>query len=827
MELLAPAGNWDAFMAALKNGADAVYIGGKSYSARQSAENFDLPQIESAVDYAHLHNKKVYVTVNTLIDNDEFAAALDYLYALEQRQVDAIIIQDIGLAAACHRVLPKLRLHASTQMTVHNEGGAAFIKKQGFKRIVLARELANTDIKTVHEQYPDVELEVFVHGALCFSYSGQCLFSSMVGGRSGNRGRCAQPCRLAYQLKSRSGKNNLDPARHGRYLLSPADLCLIEYLPELKEAGVCSLKIEGRMKRPEYVAVVSRAYREALDLLEDSGQRPEPEIKENLLKVFNRNFSSGYFFGAGADFLSTRRPNNRGVFVGRVVEQKPDLMVKIKLTDAIGSGDGLVVWVGKGKNPVVIVEEMQIDGQRVNEATAGDIVSLQLEERVFPGDRVFKTHDEELLSEAQHSIRDEKAHKIYVDAAVSVGLGEPLRLILCDDEGNRGEAQTKTAAQMAEKYALDEEVLRDKLGRMGNTDFVLRNITIQGEGGLMLPFSDLNEVRRLALERLIEKRLLKHAKPVTSINYFNQEKQALLDDPRPDYNKTSPLLTVAVSSVEQARLALKNGADQVLLGLEGMGSRKRPSRSELKEMLALNQGKNIPQVIPVLPRISLPQDRYSYHRMVDEDFSALMVGNWGDLHWGLEQGFKILTDYSLNVFNIYSLKFLSGLGISSVCLSPELNFKQLHSFKGITGVEMIIHGELQLMEAQYCVLGATLGGDREKCTAPCSKDTFYLQDAKSYQFPAVVDADCRFHVFNSRTLCMIEDLARIISLRPHSLRIEARLMQDDQLSQTVKTYRQAINILLAEGEPDLNRYKNELAALGQPFTKCHYYRGVI
>lgn len=826
MELLAPAGNWDAFIAAVKNGADAVYMGGKSYSARQSAENFDLQQIEDAVNYAHMRAKKVYVTVNTLIDNGEFAGVLDYLYELQQRHVDAIIVQDIGLVAACRRVLPQLRLHASTQMTVHNPDGAEFLKDQGLQRIVLARELSRNDIKAIHEHQKDVELEIFVHGALCFSYSGQCLFSSMVGGRSGNRGRCAQPCRLGYELNSRSGQIKLDPARHGKHLLSPADLCLIEYLPELKETGVSSLKIEGRMKRPEYVAVVSRAYREALDLMESAGERPAPEIKEKLLKVFNRRFSSGYFLGNNAEFLSTRRPNNRGVFVGRILEQNADLMTRMKLSDRVQTGDGLVVWVGKGRNPVVMVKDMWVDNHPVCEAAAGDIINIHLDERVFPGDRVFKTHDEELLNEAQHSIQDEEAHKLYVDGEVTLMQGQPLRLVLIDEKGNRVEAETENAAQTAQKHALDEQILRAKLGRMGNTDFVLRDLTIQGADNLMIPFSDLNEVRRQATERLIDKRLQEHRQPVTSSKYYKKEKEALIHATLQSKSQTVPILTVAVNGPEQAQLALEQGADRVLLGLEGMGTRKRPARSQLKELMHWNN-EAMARVIPVLPRINLPEDRYSYRNMVGEDFSTLMVGNWGDLHWGLQQGYNLLTDYSFNVFNIFSLRFLSELGIDSVCLSPELNFKQLHSFHNFAKVEMIVHGELQLMESQYCVLRATLGGEEEKCQAPCLQDTYYLQDEKKYQFPVAADADCRFHVFNSRTLCLIEDLARVLSLGPQSIRIEARLMSDEDLSQTVKLYRLALNNLLAGHDTDLIRYKEELAALGKPFTKCHYYRGVL
>lgn len=826
MELLAPAGNWDAFLAAMKNGADAVYLGGKSYSARQSAENFDQEQIARAVEYAHLRDKKVYLTVNTLLDNSEFAGALDYLYDLQKLHVDAVIVQDIGLVAASQKLLPELRLHASTQMTIHNSEGVAFGRDQGFKRIVLARELSAGDIRIIRDEVDNIELEVFVHGALCYCYSGQCLFSSMVGGRSGNRGHCAQPCRLAYELNRPSGKVSLDPERAGKYLLSPADLCLIDYLSELRDAGVSSLKIEGRMKRPEYVAVVTRAYREALDLMEDGGQRPLPEVKNKLLKIFNRRFSSGYFIPAQADFLSTRRPNNRGVFAGRVVAQNNGLLTTIKLNERVQSGDGLVVWIGRGKNPVLLLKDIYIENQVSSEAQPGELITVQMEERVFPGDRVFKTHDEQVLQEAQQSIREEDAHKLPVDAEVYLQLGQPLKLILRDEKGNQAEAETANAAQLALNHALDETVLRDKLGRLGNTPFVLRNMILKGEKNLMLPFSELNELRRQAAELLIDKRLQADRQVISSQSDYYHRRRALLASIKKEKNNHLPLLSVAVSSLEQAQIALQNGADRVLLGLEGLGSGKRPSKSQIQNLLS-RQKDLADRVIPVLPRIQLPGDHHPYRDILSAGFRNLMVGNWGDLNWGLRQDVNLLADYSLNIFNGYAVQFLLESGLDSVCLSPELNFRQLQNWPDFAEVELLVHGQLQLMESQHCMLASTLGEEVGNCQAPCRRDHFYLQDEKAFQFPVATDADCRFYVFNSRTLCLMEDLKRLVHLGPHSLRIEARLSSDEELVQTVQLYRQALDQLAIGQEPDLHGYTEQLALFGTEFTKGHYYRGVL
>ncbi|MDD3365026.1 MAG: U32 family peptidase [Syntrophomonas sp.] len=827
MELLAPAGNWDSFMAAMKNGADAVYLGGQQYSARQSAQNFEDKQVQEAVVYAHLRDKKVYVTVNTLTDNGEFAEVLDYLYKLQQIGVDAIIIQDMGLLDAARNVLPDLRLHASTQMTVHNQDGVSLLRDLGIKRIVLARELSLPDITAIAREVAGVELEVFVHGALCYSYSGQCLFSSMIGGRSGNRGRCAQPCRLAYDLYTRNDKNKVKLTDQGRYLLSPADLCLIEYLPELKAAGVSSLKIEGRMKRAEYVAVVTRAYRQALDSLEENPEfRPGPEVKEKLLKIFNRNFSRGHLI-PDSDFMSTRRPNNRGVYVGRVVEQNQNMFTQIKLSDTVSIGDGVVVWVGQGQAPAFVIKEMYVDGNRVLEASSGEIIGLQLEGRVFPNDRVFKTHDERLLSEALESIRDEKGSRIPVDAEVSLVLGKPMQIALVDEKGLRVEMQTENPAQLAKGHPLDEEILRAKIGRLGNTPFELRNLSIDGDLNLMIPLSDINEVRRQAADSLMQKILIsKQAKSSDAHSYWTQKIDFLGELPIGECLQ-APLLSVVVSKMEQVEIALENGADRVYLGMEGLGSHKHLRLAEIRELQS-GGGEKIERVVPLLPRIHKPGEPNIFRELADGCFSTLMIANWADLKWGLHRGFRLLTDYSLNIFNNYSLRFLFQQGVSGACLSPELSFDRLQTFTDFSKVELLIHGELILLESQHCMLGGVLGGGREKCLAPCSGNSYYIQDDKGYEFPVETDAHCRFYIFNSRTLCMMPDLPRILALKPASMRIEARRFSDEQLGDTVKLYRQALKELLKGSKPDLGAYQQDLAAVTpSSFTKGHYYRGVL
>ena len=356
MELLAPAGNWQALVAAIENGANAVYLGGPAFNARHSAENFTMEMIKQAVEYAHLRKVKVYVTVNTLLHTHELDTVLDYVFELYSSDIDAIIVQDLGLLSLLRDLLPDLTIHASTQMTVHNVEGVKLLEQQGVKRVVLARELLLQEINHISKN-TSAELELFVHGALCYSYSGQCLFSSMVGGRSGNRGRCAQPCRLPYTLYSeRGGKQSLE----GKYLLSPSDLNLIDYLSAIQESGVHSLKIEGRLKRPEYVAIVTRSYRQMLDHLLDGDGKPDSEVlKGEMAGIFNRDFSPGYFDPQVLKRLSTQRPNNRGVYIGQVISRNSDGRTAIYLQEeSLSIGDGIEIWVSHGRNHSFLLERM-------------------------------------------------------------------------------------------------------------------------------------------------------------------------------------------------------------------------------------------------------------------------------------------------------------------------------------------------------------------------------------------------------------------------------------------------------------------------------------
>jgi putative protease len=830
VELLAPAGSWPSFIAAIESGADAVYLGGKQFSARQYADNFSLEEIEKAVEYAHVRSRKVYVTVNTLMDGDEMGVALDYIFDLQRLGIDAVIIQDAGLLAILRRVFPELRVHASTQMTVHNAAGMRLMRDHGIKRVVLARELGEKEIRAICDQVSGVEIEIFIHGALCYCYSGQCLFSSVVGGRSGNRGRCAQPCRLAYQLQTAGGKIH---SAAGEYLLSPADLCLIDYLPAIQAAGVDSLKLEGRMKRPEYVATVTRIYRQALHRLMDGEYQVSVEEKEALAGIFNRNFTTGYWTGRSPDLLSISRPNNRGLYIGRVERQGSGYRTTVRLKRRLQLGDGIEVWVGRGKNPAMVVEEMEVAGHKTKQAEPGSEVVLNLPGKAAPGDRVFKTHDSRLSEKAAEAMQENRPEgKVPVKARVELIQGKPLTVRLADEQGNYATAITPSMAEKAINHPLTREDVYDKVDRLGNTPFYLREIDFHLEAGLMVPFSEINQARREAADALLLMRLEHKRPPGIDQREYQKRLQSEIKDelqqPEPTVDNR-PLLSVWVSQGDDAVRAFQAGADRVYLGLEGPGRSRRPDQDSLHRAgeEAVRCGG---QLVLALPRITRPLERIPWPEIKAAAPYGILAGNPGAVVEAREQGFRVFTDYSLNVFNPEAMRFWMEEGASGVCLSPELNFSQLSEWTAseLSAAEVLVHGELVLMVSEYCMLRGALDGGESTCSGFCRRDKFALRDRKGFVFPVQTDANCRAYVLNSRTLCMIEDLPRLVDLGFGSLRIEARRGSPEYINGTVRRYRQALDLLFYGGEPDLGAMKEKLASIApSEFTKIHYYRGVL
>ena len=565
IELLAPAGSLAALKAAVENGADAVYIGGPMFSARQKAENFTREQMLAGVQYAHERGCKIHVALNTLVSNEEIGQVIEYAYQLAEAKVDAVIVQDLGVAHLLRETLPQLPLHASTQMAVHNTPGVQFLEEQGFERVVLARETSLEAIRQIKAE-TDVELEVFVHGALCVAYSGQCLLSSMIGGRSGNRGLCAQPCRMQYQLVDEAGREYQN--KTGQYLLSTRDLNMIHHLPDLIRAGVTSLKIEGRMKRPEYVATVVRQYRQAIDAYYAGTQFDKKTADKNLLQIFNRDFTTGYFYGnQGADLMSHVRPDNRGVLIADVMKTE-NKKVWIQLYDTLSVGDGYLLYNQRGEEIAGKVQELSIKGKAIQSGSKGQIVQLTVSGNAAGAKEMYRTADVVLLKEATDSFsHPSQPQKEKVHFKLDLSLGKPMMLYAWDDNGNQQYVESEYIIELAKNRPSDYESVRKQMDRLGNTSYELGEFTAEIADGIIAPASELNNLRRAAIEGL------EAQKKATSVDSAELESyEDYLDNAGDLLDRIPPQvmeyglqqkLAVTVGSVEAMQAAVENGADYV------------------------------------------------------------------------------------------------------------------------------------------------------------------------------------------------------------------------------------------------------------------------
>ncbi|MEL7566995.1 MAG: DUF3656 domain-containing protein [Dehalobacterium sp.] len=837
-EILAPAGDFHAFIAAVENGADTVYLGGKSFSARAFAGNFDYEELEKAVEYAHLRGVRIYVTVNILIDNSELKDAIFYVKNLYDLGVDGVILQDLGLSFLISQALPEMNMLGSTQMTIHNSEGAKFLAEMGFKRVVLARESSLEDISRINEE-SSIELEIFAHGALCISYSGQCLMSSLIGGRSGNRGKCAQPCRMTYTLVDEKGNNAADEGI-GEHLLSPRDLNTLELLPEICQSGVSSLKFEGRMKRLEYVATVIRIYRAALDRLRENPDSfmVDPEELKELAQIFNRDFTLGYLLkNPGRNLMSFKRPNNRGARLGRIEEiQDRGRMALIKLDERLRVGDGVEIWVTKGGRQGFFIESILRNGKSIQEAEQGDTVSINILGRPKVGDRVFKTHDVKLIEGAQNTYLNPQEF-IGVNFHFFAREGQPFVLRAEDEAGNKSEFCSEYIVEKANKRPADEDYVRNQLNRLGGTSFRLKSLTFDMTEGLMLPASELNTARRMTIDIIKKKRLEKYSYPPVEMREVEKRYHSLLPERRK--RQISNLkLSVRVGSYEGARAALDAGADIIYLGGEIFRSEQGITFEQVNEIARKGQEKGR-EIVYTLPRIFKTDESKVIYQMITEaeksSVKALMVGNLGGItaakmaHWGR----KVYTDVGLNVFNDITINFLTKRDIKLMTLSLELTFAQMEKMNfGSAEIECIGHGALPMMVSQYCAVGSILGGKCEEkaCNRPCRERSYGLKDRMSYIFPLEMDQFCRMHIYNPKELCLIAHVNKFINLGINSLRIEAMRYNPQTVYQVARSYRQVIDAASAHMIDKLNleEMENSLEKLSRAgFTKGHYFRGVI
>ncbi|MFZ5942487.1 MAG: DUF3656 domain-containing U32 family peptidase [Bacillota bacterium] len=841
IELLAPAGNMESFRAAVENGANAVYLGGSMFSARQYANNFAGEELKDAVDFAHSRNVRTYVAVNTLIANNELKELVSYAYELAQYQVDGIIVQDLGAAAFIRNVLPEMELHASTQMAVHNSEGIKFLEKMGFTRGVLAREVSFENIKLIKEK-TYLELETFVHGALCFAYSGQCLMSSMIGGRSGNRGRCAQPCRMKYSLVDSLGKQLIDPACVGEHLLSPKDLKMIQHIPQLISAGIVSLKIEGRMKRPEYVATVVRNYREAIDRYYSNPHdfSISKEEEKELEQIFNRDFTTGYYFGnQGKDLMSYKRPNNRGLLLGRISQVEQNL-IKIKLVEELGVGDGYEVWVTKGGRIAGEVKEIFLGKNLISRAYPGQEAAIKVSGKPRVGDRIFKTHDSQLMQKAKESYLSPKiSRKIGLNLEISIEEDKAVSVLGWDDEGYSFSGQGSYIVERAHKHPINYETVSKQFSRLGNTPFELKNLTVKLDSELIVPVSEFNNLRRQVVEGLLTARQANHYKKIPDKKAYLQNVSHLFNKiPKPKFVDSKPLLSITVGNMAALKEAIDGGADQVYLTWEGFKNKPKFSIEDYKEAINICRGRGRKAVL-YLPRLFSEAKMNKFKADLDKikslNFDGLLVGNLGTLNLAMEQNFaNILIDFTLNVFNDLTILKLRESNCSQITLSPELNLQQINdfSFLGNIPLEAIVHGNYPLMVSEHCTVGSVLGNKsfRNPCSGACTGGNFGLKDRMKFVFPIEMDENCRMLIYNAKPLNLFKDIKKILAAGINSIRIEGQKEDPKWLRTTTQAYRNAIdkwyqNRDSYEPSEGLNDRLLELQPEG--FTTGHFFRGVL
>lgn len=680
MELLAPAGSWEALTQAVICGADAVYLGYTALGARAGASNFGDEEMAKAIRFCHFHHVRVHVTVNTLVKQQELSYADQVLTMLENIGVDSVLVQDLGVAALVTKKHPKLKLHASTQMSVHNRAGAEYLKKNGFSRVVLARECPIEEIEKVADT--GLETEVFVHGALCCSVSGQCLFSSMLGDRSGNRGRCAQPCRLEYTFRGKGGA-----------FLSPRDLMLRDHLPELKEAGVASIKIEGRLKRPEYVSVVVSAYRKALNDLEIAAFQPaDAKEKEGLLQIYNRGgFMPGYaFHSQDAGVIAPKRVNHYGVEMGRVANVK-DGFAYVHLDKPLHNGDQLE-FRGHGADGDVTYSGKEIP------AGMEARVRLRMGMHARSGQQVVRLTDAIQMIKA----RERKLAPIAIQMTLTAMVGNLLTLTLTDGISAVTVAGDEIIAP-AKNRGFSKEDGKRSLGKLGDTPFVLDNCIIESDNGFV-PVSQLNELRRQGVQALEQARIA-HFEGLLPINVSctPSEKCAL-----PLKGEAKPLIAWC-RSMEQCHAAKKE-ADMVWLEPEDL-------RETAVNQLFACWPENAWLVLPVqcgqdtLEMLNKMVGKYA-HRL-----GGVVLGSVGQL--GLEWLLPMAAGPGIPVMNKGTMEALAKQGVSLACASPELSYKELEDLAcDALPMAVSVYGRTRIMLLNHCpartVLGLTKG--REKCT---------------------------------------------------------------------------------------------------------------
>lgn len=823
-ELLAPAGSLDAVRAAVANGADAVYMGAARFNARDEGAQLTLEELGEACRIAHERGRRIYLTLNVLIKPAELVDALMFLGECVDLGIDAVIVQDIGLVRLIQRVYPELEIHGSTQMTIHDASGAAVMRELGVERVVLARENTLDDIRAIRAAEPSLGLESFVHGALCISYSGQCYMSGMISERSANRGSCAQSCRKDYVLTDAGNGGELDRG----YLISAKDLGAYEHLAEIAEAGIACLKVEGRKKKPEYVATVTKSYRDFLDNVEKGTFTPPTEEQvEPLVQIFSRGFTGGMYGGrAGRDYVTRTQPDNRGIKLGTVVgHDRGELIVEVSAPIEVGDGLGFEAPDNVGGPSVgFTVSAVRTVGKHPMLRQA-----LESRIRVDAGWSVVRTSEAKLLERARASFAalppEIRARKTRLDVRLFGAAGTPLKAVFTAD-GETVTMRSEITLSQATKRPLDQAMLREQLGRLGDTPFVLGTLdaTALAEG-LFLPVSEQNHVRQKATEQLLLQR--DWARDAKSAELRARVEEAVSALPRvnvPVAPSRDPFqLYAQVFRIEDADAAAAAGATEICF--DPFIRHPAPPLARVKALRDRLAERGVTLRLRT-PTIVRPEDRKSLQKWLDLEL-PMLTGHLGLVGELGRTGRDVIADYAVNAFNAHTAAEMFRLGARRIVASVELTTDELSQLVAPwdgNGFDAFLFGRPEGMTIEHCVLSAAFDREPTTCRDLCvQKHTnVELTDPAGYTFPVATDSDCRNRLLHSRPIDGAEFLPRLWRAGLRGYHLVFNVFGDD-VAGIVRAYRAALDALVAGTKPDVEAVRR---AVGQEFTRGHFVRAV-
>jgi putative protease len=837
-ELLAPAGSLDAVRAAVANGADAVYLGASRFNARDDGAQLTLEELGEACRIAHGRGRRIYLTLNVLIKPAELVDALEFLGEAIDRGIDAVIVQDIGLVRLIKTVYPSLEIHGSTQMTVHDGAGAEVMRQLGVDRVVLARENTLDDIRAIREAVPDLGLESFVHGALCISYSGQCYMSGMISERSANRGSCAQSCRKDYVLTDASTNAELDRG----YLISAKDLGAYEHLPAIADAGIVCLKVEGRKKKPEYVATVTKSYREFLDRVEKGDDTPPTEIEvQPLVQIFSRGFTGGMYGGrAGKSYVTRTQPDNRGMTLGTVVGYSAarnggELIIEVSTPINVGDGLGFEApdSVGGPTMGFTVGAVRTVSSNRQ---------AIQTRTRVATGWSVVRTSEAALLECARASYAalptEIRAKKVRLDARVFGAAGTPLKAVFTSD-GESVTVRSEVTFSPATKRPLDVASLREHFGKLGESPFVLGNVDVSGlSSGLFLPVSELNHVRQEAVEQLMMRR--DWAEQARLADRRAAIEQAVGGHPAasgaPAEHAERIALPTAISApstpftlsasvyrIEDAESAAESGATEICF--DPFLRHPTPPLSRIRTLASSLSDRGVTLRLRT-PTIVRPEERKSIQKWLDLGL-PIQSGHLGLVHELASQGRDVVADYAANVFNQHSAAEVFRLGAQRIIASVELTTDELAQLVAPwdgRGFEVFAYGRTEGMTIEHCVLSAAFDREATTCRDLCvQKHTnVELTDPTGYTFPVATDSACRNRLLHSRPIDGSEFIPKLWSSGIRAYQLVFNVLGDD-IRGIVGGYRTLLDELERGSRPDVDSIRE---ILGTRFTRGHFARAV-